>query len=90
MAHNKNGCTLSKGASCSCALDTRGPWTVTLDLKNGTATPYMEGANGRCQRALLFLHPEAPQFALTGSVLIRLFLWKYRACTAQFATGEMC
>ena len=73
MAHNKNGCTFSKGASCSCAFDTRGPWTVTLDLKNGTATPYMEGANGRCQRALLFLHLDALQFALRGFVLIGLF-----------------
>ena len=80
MARNKNGCTFSKGASCSCAFDTRGPRTVTLDLKNGTATSYMEGANGMCQRALLFLHPEAPRFALRGFVLIRLFLWKYRAC----------
>ena len=53
---------------------------MTLDLKNGTATRYMDGANGRCQRALLFFHPEAPQFALRGFVLIRLFLWKYRAC----------
>ena len=80
MAHNKNRCTLSKGASCSCAFDSRGRWTVTVDLNNSTATPYMEVGNGRCQRALLDLHPEAPQFALRGCVLIHLFLWKYRAC----------
>ena len=82
MEHNKNGCTFSKGASCSYPLGTRGPCAVTPDPKTGTATPYMEGANGRCQKALLFLHREALQFALRGFVFIPSFLWKYRACIA--------
>ena len=83
MAHNKNRSTFSKAASCSYALNTRGPWTVTLDLENGTATPYMEGENSGCQRALLFLPLEAPQSARRGFVLIHLFLWKYRACMSS-------
>ena len=43
MAHNKNGCCLSKGASCSFLLDTGAPWAVTLDMKNSTAIHYKVG-----------------------------------------------
>ena len=63
MVRNKNGCSFSKGACCSCPLDTRGPWAATLDMKNGTATLYMKDANGGCRRALLFLPRKVPKSA---------------------------
>ena len=37
--HQKNGCSLSKGASCSYPLEARDLQGISLDMKNGTATP---------------------------------------------------
>ena len=53
MPHSKSGRAFSKGASCSRPLDTRGPWAVTFDSKNGTATSYMEGVDSGYRRAIL-------------------------------------
>ena len=53
---------------------------MTLDMKNGTPTLYIGGANRGCRRTLLFLLLQAPSSAQRGFVLICLFLWKYHAC----------
>ena len=44
-ALGKNNTTFSKGPSCSCPLEVKGPLGATLDMKNDNATRYIGGPN---------------------------------------------
>jgi hypothetical protein len=46
-ALGKNNTTFSKGPSCSCPLEVKGPLGATLDMKNDNATRYIGGPNRR-------------------------------------------